>query len=150
MRNKNKWNIFFLLLISSPVTIGLNFLFPIITAILSSKTTNTLHSFPLIFSLAFLYRFWMSLECSIKVLRSLQCFKPTFSFSFLIKSSCFASNGALAYRCILSISCCYFIKLSNPFDFSDIENQVINIMYFALCCNLFPRAKILQINMLYI
>ena len=61
LRNKNKWNI---------------------TAISSPKTTNTLHSFPGLFSLAFLYTSWMKLKCSIKVLRSLQCSKPTFPFLF--------------------------------------------------------------------
>ena len=82
LSNKNKWNIFFLLLINSLITIGLNFSFPIITAISSPKTTNTLHSFPGLFSLAFLYTSWMKLKCSIKVLRSLQCSKPTFPFWF--------------------------------------------------------------------
>ena len=58
--------------------------------------------------------------------------------SLLIKNCYLASYGSLAYKYILSISGCLFIKFNNAFVFPDPEPPIINILYgiygyFKLC-----------------
>ena len=64
----------------------------------------------------------------MKALESLKCFKPVHS-PLLIKNRYFTLYGSLAYEWILSISCCWFIRLNNEFVFPYSDPPVINILY---------------------
>ena len=123
---------------------GLIFFITITSAIMSSKTFNTLCFFLRLYSSIFSWTPSISLEYSIKALRSSQWFKPNFS-RLLIKYWHFALYGSFAYRYALSISGWLLIKSNNAFVFPDLEPPIINILYgwsgiyghFQLCYILF-------------
>ena len=67
-------------------------------------------------------------EYPLQPLESLKCFNPVLSF-VLIENWYFASYGSLAYKYILSVCGCWFIRLNNEFVFPDPEPLIINILY---------------------
>ena len=137
-------NQYFLPLKNNWVTTGLSFLLLSISAIISSKMIHTLRFLFGLYSSIFLYISSISFEYSIKALESLKYFKFVLSL-LLIKNRYFSSYGSLAYKYILSISGCWFIRLNNEFVFPDPEPPIINILYrwsgiygqFGLCSFMF-------------
>ena len=67
------------------------------------------------------------LDHSINAFESFKCFVP--ASRFLIKNLYLGSLKSFAYKQILSISSCSFIKLSNAFLFPDTEPPIIIILY---------------------
>ena len=80
----------FLPLINNSITTGFNLLLRIISAMISSKTINILHSLSILYSPIVLWTLCTSFEHSIKALASLKCFSPL-SYLLLIKKWYLAS-----------------------------------------------------------
>ena len=87
----------FLPVINSSATIWFSFLLLIISAIISSKSINTLFSSPRLYLLIFLEISWISFEYSMKALGSFKCVIPTFSL-LSNKKWYFASYRSVKYR----------------------------------------------------
>ena len=100
-----------------------------LSVIISSK--NTLYFILALCSLIFLWKFYILFEYSIRAFGFFMFSRPLFS-RFLIRYWYLDSFIYLTY------TYCFFIRLSNSLDFSDLELAIINILHgWSVNCDQF-------------